>query len=184
MLGLCSLPAENLTLGADAFACLLCSTSHIREAMIKVMSHRSVRHPPGPAHGRWDTGELDAVSAGGGALEESQFPMDPSTCTFWCAVAVGALVKGRPIESVRKLRALSDCPEKRSFFCGCSHNTLPLLPLFTVPAKIGNFHARLLHQSNCWKLLLSLSSQVEHYSRLAGDALESYSGPVTADLSK
>ena len=32
---------------------------------------------------------------------DSELPMDPSTCVFWCAVALGALVKGRPIESVR-----------------------------------------------------------------------------------
>ena len=25
---------------------------------------------------------------------------DPSVCTFWCAVAIGSLVKGRPVESV------------------------------------------------------------------------------------
>lgn len=33
--------------------------------------------------------------------EEGQRSADPSTCVFWCAVAIGSLVKGRPIESVR-----------------------------------------------------------------------------------
>ena len=35
------------------------------------------------------------------SLGGKQLPMDPSTCIFWCAVALGALVKGNPIESVR-----------------------------------------------------------------------------------
>ncbi|CAM9502193.1 unnamed protein product [Ectocarpus sp. 4 AP-2014] len=33
--------------------------------------------------------------------------MDPSTCTFWCAIARGVLAKGSPIESVRKCRRFS-----------------------------------------------------------------------------
>lgn len=33
-----------------------------------------------------------------------ELPTDPSTCVFWCAVALGSLVKGSPIESVSGLR--------------------------------------------------------------------------------
>ena len=36
-------------------------------------------------------------------LADSHFPVDPSTCVFWCAVTLGSLVKGRPIESVRNI---------------------------------------------------------------------------------
>ena len=37
------------------------------------------------------------------SLRGHQLPKDLSTCIFWCAVALGALVKGNPIESVRAL---------------------------------------------------------------------------------
>lgn len=37
----------------------------------------------------------------------SQLPKDPSFCTFWCAVAMGALAKGSPIESVSSNRLAS-----------------------------------------------------------------------------
>lgn len=88
------------------------TTSHIREAMIKVMTHPSVQHPYHPSgtpHGApWDRGQFNAVtnggSSGGCGLDDqgNQYPMDPSICTFWCAVALGALVKGSPIEAVRR----------------------------------------------------------------------------------
>lgn len=49
-------------------------------------------------------GIFDAIARGvewSKALEEHQLPMNPSTCTFWCAIALGALAKGSPFESVR-----------------------------------------------------------------------------------
>lgn len=46
-------------------------------------------------------GKLDAMRGIENAMEHGQFPADPSFCTFWSAVAIGALVKGSPIESVR-----------------------------------------------------------------------------------
>ncbi|CAB1099293.1 unnamed protein product [Ectocarpus sp. CCAP 1310/34] len=46
-------------------------------------------------------GDLVKTSAG------NQFPMDPSACTLWCAVALGALIKGRPIESVTSYAQLA-----------------------------------------------------------------------------
>ncbi|CAN0124670.1 unnamed protein product [Ectocarpus sp. 6 AP-2014] len=36
----------------------------------------------------------------GNTWERDDLPANPSTCTFWCAVAIGALVEGHPIESV------------------------------------------------------------------------------------
>lgn len=39
---------------------------------------------------------------------DRQVSVGPSTCVFWCAVALGALVKGQPIESVsNRLRHMS-----------------------------------------------------------------------------
>ena len=112
------LPAKDLLTPDDFVARVLPSplawsttTSHIREAMIKVMTHPSVQHPYHPSgtpHGApWDRGQFNAVtnggSSGGCGLDDqgNQYPMDPSICTFWCAVALGALVKGSPIEAVR-----------------------------------------------------------------------------------
>ena len=51
--------------------------------------------------------KFDIVAVGGDTgegIQESRVPIDPSICTFWCAVAIGALVKGRPIDSVRDMR--------------------------------------------------------------------------------
>ncbi|CAM9646751.1 unnamed protein product, partial [Ectocarpus sp. 8 AP-2014] len=47
-------------------------------------------------------GDLSKISAG------KQLAMDPSACTFWCAVALGALVKGSPIESVTSYAQLAE----------------------------------------------------------------------------
>ena len=48
------------------------------------------------------------IGAVGGDVDEgargSSLFVDPSICTFWCAVAIGALVTGRPVESVRDVR--------------------------------------------------------------------------------
>ncbi len=40
--------------------------------------------------------EDDAVHTFGG----NQLPIGPTACTFWCAVAIGSLVKGSPVQSV------------------------------------------------------------------------------------
>lgn len=48
-------------------------------------------------------GRLDAIFRKGevcSALGGGELPIGPSTCVFWCAVALGALVRGNPIESV------------------------------------------------------------------------------------
>ncbi|CAM9742178.1 unnamed protein product [Ectocarpus sp. 6 AP-2014] len=34
--------------------------------------------------------------------------MDPSACTFWCAVVLGALVNGSPIESTTSYAQLAE----------------------------------------------------------------------------
>lgn len=76
-------------------------SSHIREAIVRIMTHST----PGKqsARRRGEEGQFALDSQGCGfrdAAGEIQLPMDPSTCTFWCAVAMGALVKGAPIKSV------------------------------------------------------------------------------------
>lgn len=48
----------------------------------------------------WDFSALDAGETFGDFLGMSQLPKDSSRCTFWCAIAVGALAKGSPVESV------------------------------------------------------------------------------------
>lgn len=72
--------------------------SDIRETMMKIILP--------PAIQRWadrqDCGEeeqLDTIIPGG-PVGNPVGPAGPSACTFWCAVAMGALAKGRPIESV------------------------------------------------------------------------------------
>lgn len=72
--------------------------------MVKIMAPPA----PGKQSAREDhcgeEGQFDAVareSIVSNALGGSELPMDASTCIFWCAVAVGALVKGIPTESVR-----------------------------------------------------------------------------------
>lgn len=75
--------------------------------MVKIMLSCTTR----AVAARQDCGEEDssgAIVAGfdfglafaGGDL---LLPMEPSTCAFWCAVAIGALVKGPATESVSAL---------------------------------------------------------------------------------
>lgn len=75
--------------------CLFFS-SGIRESMVKIMLAPDPRQqsPFGEDHG--DDWQLDGI-AGRGA------PMGPSTCIFWGAVALGALVRGSPLQSVSRM---------------------------------------------------------------------------------
>ena len=49
-------------------------------------------------------GRMDAI------VRNGELPVGPSTCVFWCAVALGALVRGSPIESVSWM--LYDCVDR------------------------------------------------------------------------
>ncbi|CAM9491799.1 unnamed protein product [Ectocarpus sp. 4 AP-2014] len=105
---------ENAFL-SDFFGCNgflpLTTPSHIRETMVKIML------PPTSSQQLVfgdDCGEgghyFEAVARGGDLSKTSagnQLPMDPSACTFWCAVALGALAKGSPIESVTSYAQLA-----------------------------------------------------------------------------
>ncbi|CAN0200762.1 unnamed protein product [Ectocarpus sp. 8 AP-2014] len=99
---------ENVFL-SDFFSCFgflpLTTQSYIREAMVKIMTPRASLLQLTVGADCGDEGPFDAVESGADwikASERNQLPMDPSTCTFWCAIALGALAKGSPIESVSK----------------------------------------------------------------------------------
>ncbi|CAM9385332.1 unnamed protein product [Ectocarpus sp. 8 AP-2014] len=105
---------ENAFL-SDFFGCVgflpLTTPSRIRETMVTIMlppasSQQSVFGDDCGEGGHY----FEAVLAGGDLSKTSarnQLPMDPSACTFWCAVALGALVKGSPIESVTSYAQLA-----------------------------------------------------------------------------
>ncbi|CAN0351208.1 unnamed protein product [Ectocarpus sp. 6 AP-2014] len=103
---------ENAFL-SDFFGCIgflpLTTTSHIRETMVKIMTPRSSLQQSAVGA---DERFVDTNAPGANwikASERNQLPMDLSTCTFWCAIALGALAKGRPIESASLPRpALSE----------------------------------------------------------------------------
>lgn len=74
--------------------------SDVMESMMKIMTSPSTLHSLGVGSYDMDEDEQydaypQAMRGGGGRL-----PMDPSACIFWCAVALGGLVKGQPIETV------------------------------------------------------------------------------------
>lgn len=77
--------------------------SHIRESMVKIMVGTDTRHPPAFGDDRGQRPLGDGTAEGVEFRTESGgrgLPMDPSTCVFWCAIALGALVRGSPFETV------------------------------------------------------------------------------------
>ncbi|CAM9752876.1 unnamed protein product [Ectocarpus fasciculatus] len=104
---------ENAFL-SDFFGCVgflpLTTKSHIREMMVKIMTAPSSLQQSAVGADCDDESSFDAIARGADwsqASERNQLPMDPSTCTFWCAIALGALAKGSPIESVSKYSELA-----------------------------------------------------------------------------
>ncbi|CAM9696229.1 unnamed protein product [Ectocarpus fasciculatus] len=96
---------ENAFL-SDFFGCVgflpLTTKSDIRETMIKIMTSPSSLQQSAVGGDYGDERSLDEIAPGvdwSKASERVQLPMDPSSCTFWCALALGALAKGSPIES-------------------------------------------------------------------------------------
>lgn len=70
--------------------------SKIRETMVRMFAGSVfVQHSDSGDYSTTDQHLNTIIPA------DSQFPVDPSICVFWSVVALGALVKGRPIESVR-----------------------------------------------------------------------------------
>ncbi|CAM9468849.1 unnamed protein product [Ectocarpus fasciculatus] len=89
---------------SDFFGCVgflpLTTQSHIRGEMVKMMASSAAQHQPGAPHDSTEQGQSGAVFTEDGITTGNQLLPGPSACTFWCAVGVGALVKGSPVESV------------------------------------------------------------------------------------
>lgn len=93
--------------------------------MVKIMSPAYPGQDLGVDTDSFAENEQSGAVAVGSILSGiDQLPKDPSFCTFWCAVALGALAKGSPIESVRQVSVevhTSECRRWSSeavvFFC-------------------------------------------------------------------
>ncbi|CBN75397.1 hypothetical protein Esi_0093_0008 [Ectocarpus siliculosus] len=104
---------ENAFL-SDFFGCVgflpLTTKSHIRETMVKIMRSPASLQQSAVEADCDDERSYDAIARGAHwiqASERNQLPRDPSTCTFWCAIALGALAEGSPIQSVYKYSELA-----------------------------------------------------------------------------
>lgn len=73
----------------------LAADSNIRETMVNLMV------TPGAVFNYAEAGELGAT-APAKAVGTVVGLLDPSTCIFWCAVGLGAVLKGSPVESVSR----------------------------------------------------------------------------------
>lgn len=77
-------------------------SSNIRETLVEIMALPAAAEQPSSSMLHWvGQGELPTIGT-----EDSELPTEPSTCIFWCAVALGALVQGNPVESVRHYKFL------------------------------------------------------------------------------
>ncbi|CAM9344936.1 unnamed protein product [Ectocarpus fasciculatus] len=94
---------ENAFL-SDFFGCIgflpLTTPSHIRGAMVRIMTRSSAQQQPSETHESPEQSPIGVISAEGGIGAGHQLSIGPSACTFWCAVGMGALVKGTPVERV------------------------------------------------------------------------------------
>lgn len=130
------------------------SASAIREAIVKILARPAFGQPSQEPHDRDDS--LDAIlleDSLNPSLRGHQLPKDPTTCVFWCAVALGALVKGNPIESVRT-RSNQVSRSFKSFWVhfpsGYIFRTMSSLP----PGALSFLHRTRLHSFTvCLKTL-------------------------------
>ncbi|CAN0121203.1 unnamed protein product, partial [Ectocarpus fasciculatus] len=101
---------ENAYL-SDFFGCVGClpltTPSHIRGAMVRMMTGPTAQQRLGALHDSPEQGQFGAVFTEDGITAGNQCSTGPSACTFWCAVGVGALVKGSPVESVANYSQLA-----------------------------------------------------------------------------
>ena len=82
----------------DLIAPMNVASSNIRETMVKLMmSPATTPERQGAVNNCAEAGDFGAnpPEQAGGTL------VGPSACIFWCTIALGALAKGSPIESVR-----------------------------------------------------------------------------------
>ncbi|CAM9538320.1 unnamed protein product [Ectocarpus sp. 8 AP-2014] len=120
---------ENAFL-SDFFGCVgflpLTTQSHIRETMVNIMVSPAIQQSfVGGDFGA--EGPFDSIAGGVEWSKVSrghQLPMNPSTCTFWCAIALGALAKGSPLESVAK-------------YCQLAHEALAKSSLEPTDAEVA-----------------------------------------------
>eukprot|EP00752_Nemacystus_decipiens_P002827 g2635.t1 len=150
---------ENEFLG-DFFGCLgflsLVSESTVRGAIVDVMlagASRQHQHHPGPSlparssaglveddagavgkntddvgDGAWSNAL--AFGSGSGVL-----PRGPATCALWCAIALGALVRGTPLDHARRYVELA----QDSLLACYIHATLGTARAYTAMAVLFNF---------------------------------------------
>lgn len=77
--------------------------------MVNILAAPVASHPSDAILQWVKQGQLCNDEAEGSVSTDSgqnQLPMDPSTCIFWSAVGLGALVKGNPVQLVRALMIL------------------------------------------------------------------------------
>ncbi|CAN0400626.1 unnamed protein product [Ectocarpus sp. 12 AP-2014] len=101
---------ENVFL-SDFFGCVgflpLTTPRHIREEIVRMMTLSTAPYRPGPSHDSPEQGQFGAIFSKDGFTTGNHLSTGPSACTFWCAVGVGALVKGSPVESVANYSRLA-----------------------------------------------------------------------------
>ncbi|CAM9343803.1 unnamed protein product [Ectocarpus sp. 12 AP-2014] len=101
---------ENVFL-SDFFGCVgflpLTTPSHIRGEMVRMMTLSTAPNRPGASHDSPEQGQFGTIFSKDGITTGNRLSTGPSACTFWCAVGVGALVKGSPVESVANYSRLA-----------------------------------------------------------------------------
>lgn len=122
--------------------------------------------------------KLDARTTGGARNlhVDGGLPIGSATCIFWCAVAIGALVQGRPVESVSHfctyMSPASSAVNRR--LRRIATNYWILAPNVAGTVEMWFFIA-------CPHALLS---QVARYCQLAMGALANCSGPASPELAQ
>lgn len=98
--------------GARLSFCRVCLRAHIfwrsdiRETMLKIMIEpdrgrsQNVRYNTFHDDEEAMLDEYERTHDWESACGDSRRPRDPSSCILWCSIALGALVRGRPIELV------------------------------------------------------------------------------------
>ncbi|CAN0402652.1 unnamed protein product [Ectocarpus sp. 12 AP-2014] len=101
---------ENAFLN-DFFGCVgllpLTTPSHIRGAMVRMMTGPTAQQKLGALHDSSDQGQFGAIFTEDGITTGNKPLAGSSACTFWCAVGIGAVMKGSPVESVAKYSRLA-----------------------------------------------------------------------------
>ncbi|CAM9737968.1 unnamed protein product [Ectocarpus fasciculatus] len=102
---------ENAFL-SDFFGCVgflpLTTRSHIRREMVRMMALSTAPHQLGAPHDSTEQLQFGTIPTDNDSITTGNQPSaGPSACTFWCAIGVGALVQGSPVESVANYSRLA-----------------------------------------------------------------------------